>query len=53
MRERTVAACTQYRPRDREALRDGRKLHPGFEGGSCRVPGCCQAEELLVLLTSF
>jgi len=24
-----------------------------FQRGSCRVPGCCQAEELLVLLTSF
>ena len=24
-----------------------------FSRGSCRVPGCCQAEEWLVLLTSF
>jgi len=24
-----------------------------YSVGSCRVPGCCQAEELLVLLTSF
>ncbi len=32
--------------------------HPSTLGrvsprGSCRVPGCCQAEGLLVLLTSF
>jgi hypothetical protein len=36
--------------------REERVAAPGgltIGDGSCRVPGCCQAEELLVLLTSF
>jgi hypothetical protein len=50
---KTVLERLQRRIASGEAETVPVSVNDDINEGSCRVPGCCQAEELLVLLTSF